>query len=730
MTTTLTKKSFFLGIILFTLSFSLFAQNGKITLDSLYPNKVYKPTGLSGMQWRPDGKSYTFLKYNRGIQAVEIYEHDLASGKEFPVVEAANLKVNGSDQPVALSSYQWSPDNTHILITGVLPARTLKTGGTIYIYDLAVQKINHIIESDAEQENVSFSPDGKFVSFIRGNNLFVHELSNNKTVQLTFDGSETILNGIFDWVYEEEFSIIQAYEWAPDSKAIAFWRMDQSQEPIISIARYDSLYLNPLMQRYPKAGGKNALVKIGVADIASEKTTWMDLGAETDIYIPRIKYTADPKVLSIQRLNRLQQKLDLLLADCSTGSTKTVLSEQDSCWIEIEDVLTFLKDGKHFIWVSETDGYKHLYLYSMDGKLIKQLTKGPWEVDKLKYVDEDAKKLFYTSNERGVMWRDLYSVNLDGTDKKLLSETKGTHVPSFSAKGDYYVDIYSNATTPPATRLYSVAGRKIADLTKADESFKQKYAIGSTEFLQFKTSDGEFINACMIKPPDFDPVKKYPVLFYNYSGPGSQAVKDEFGSSYPWHQMLAQNGYIIFTMDNRGTGGRGAAFKHLAYKKLGTWEPHDLIEGAKFLAKQSYVDAARIGIMGWSYGGYISALTLMKGADYFKMAVAIAPVTSWRFYDDIYTERYMSLPELNPEGYKLSEVMAYSGNLRGKLLLIHGTADDNVHFQNSVVLAEKLISENRQFTTMFYPGKEHSIYGGRTRQHLFTMITNFILQNL
>jgi dipeptidyl-peptidase-4 len=719
-----------LSFVLFA-AFQLSAQNGKITLDSLYPNHVYKINSIMGMQWKPDGSTYTFLKVNRQLRAVEIYQHDCVTGAETPLVEADALKPEGEKQPVAFSNYEISPDGTHLLLTGVLLARSVKSGGTFYLFDLGTKKIVKTFESEQEQDNISFSPDGKKIGFVRGNNIFVYDIPSEKLIQLTKDGSEDILNGSFDWVYEEEFSIIRAYEWAPDSKAIAFWRLDQSPEPVIELARYDSLYLNPLKQRYPKAGAKNALVKIGVANTETGSTTWVDLGTETDIYIPRIKFTANPAVLSVQRLDRLQHKLDFLFADCSTGKTRTVFTETDTCWIDIFDDLTFLKNGKQFIWSSERDGFKHLYLYNIDGTLVSQITSGNWEVDKLEAVNEAEGKLYYSSNERGTRYRDIYAISLNGKDKVLLTEAKGTHKASFSPSRSFYTDTYSSVDMPPAITVYSTKTGKVAELTTADVSYNKVYAMGKSEFLTFTTSDGVSLNAYMIKPPDFDPAKKYPVLFYNYSGPGSQTVKDEFGGgNYFWYQMLAQHGYIIFMLDNRGTGGRGTAFKHLVYKKLGTWEPNDLIEGAKFMAAQPYVDASRIGIWGWSYGGYMTALTLMKGADYFKVGIAVAPVTSWRFYDDIYTERYMSLPSLNEAGYESSAVLNYTQKLKGKLLLVHGTADDNVHFQNSVKLADKLISENRQFTTMFYPEKNHSIYGGKTRQHLYTMMTNFIFQNL
>ena len=724
-------RKLLLPILIIIISANIFAQKSKITLDDIFPNKVYKPAGIGAVQWRKDESAYTFVKFNKESKSVEIYEHNIASGVETPLVEASSLKVEGSDKPVALSNYKWSPDEKYIMITGVLPARALKSGGSFYIYDATSKNIIRSVESEKEQENIEFSPDGKLVSFVRDNNLFVFDIEKNSTTQLTFDGSETVLNGHFDWVYEEEFSIIRAYEWAPDSKSIAFWNMDISQEPKFNITRYDSLYLNIDTMRYPKAGGKNAIVKIGVVNVNSTEINWMDIGTETDIYIPRIKYTMNPNELSIQRLDRKQQNLELLLADSKTGKTRTILTEHDNEWIDIEDDLTFLKNGKSLLWTSEESGYKHIYLYPLGKGEIRQITKGNWEVDKIKYIDETTSTIYYTSKERGAVYNDLYSIKFDGTGKTLLTDAQGSHSITFTPAGKYFLDTYSNSNTPASINLYSAKNELVAELVKPDISFRDKYEVGQSELFQFTTSDGVALNAAMIKPADFDSSKKYPVLFYNYSGPGSQTVKDEWSySNFSFHQVMASSGYIIFMLDNRGTGGRGTEFKHIVYKKLGDWETNDLKEGAKYLSTLPYVDSKRIGIWGWSYGGYISALTLLKDADYFKAAVSVAPVTSWRYYDNIYTERYMSLPDLNPEGYESSAVLNYVDKLKGKLLLIHGTADDNVHFQNSVKFVDLLIASNKQFSTMFYPGKDHGIYGGKTRQQLFTLITKFLLENL
>lgn len=704
-------------------------QNRYYSIDDIYSNKLVISTNVSGFQWIPGAREFSFIKMNPTEKVPEIYSHNIMTGEAKVLVGAENLKLSGQEKPISLGTYKWSGDGSRLLLTGTLLARTLKTGGAFFVYDMKEGKIIYTGESEDEQENIEFSPDGKKVSFVRGNNLYVCNIADGKTTQLTNDGSDVIINGAFDWVYEEEFSIITAYQWSPDSKSIAFWRMDQSNVPKFAFQKYDSLYLNFHEMRYPKPGAKNSLVQIGVVDIESKNTVWMDIGKETDIYIPRIKFTKDPGKLAIQRLDRLQQHLELLIADTKTGSAKVILQEQTTGWIDINNSLTFLNDNS-FIWESEKDNFSHYYLYAADGKLIKQITKGDFEDSELLGVDEKTSTLYYVSNERGVIYSDIYCIKTDGTGKRLLTPEKGTHIVSFSPDFAFFTDRYSNATTPSVLSLYSADGAKLRDLTKVTNNFSEKYDIGETSFLRFTTSGGVELQAMMIKPANFDPAKKYPVLFYNYSGPGSQTVKDLWDRQGLWHQLLAQKGYIIFQMDNRGTAGRGRDFKHLLYKKLGTLEVEDLIDGAKYLATLPYVDKSRIGIWGWSYGGYMSALTLMKGAEYFKMAVAVAPVTDWLFYDNIYTERFMSLPELNPEGYKNASVLESTDLLKGKLLIVHGTGDDNVHFQNSVKLVEKLIAGNKQFRTMYYPEKEHSIYGGKTRQHLFTMLTEFILSEL
>ncbi|MFA6978377.1 MAG: S9 family peptidase [Ignavibacteriaceae bacterium] len=719
---------YLLYFVLF-LSFELLPQPKELTVELIQTNKDFFGKNLSGVQWFSGGEKFSFLKRDPAAKATAIYEHDCKTGEEKILVPGNDLKLKPEDQPFSIQNYEWLPNEKYILFTGTLPARSLKTGGAFYIYEIAQKKFFELASSEKKQENARFSPDGEKLAFVRDNNVFVVDIQSQKETQITFDGSETLLNGNFDWVYEEEFSIINGIEWSPDSKRIAFWQLDQSQVPEMHIAKWDSLYLNFLDMRYPKAGTRGSFVKIGIADIATAKTVWVDLGEETDIYIPRLKFTTDANLLAVQRLNRLQNKLDILFADVVTGKTKTVFAQSDSCWIDINDNLQFLKDKKHFIWTSAKDGFEHIYLFDYNGNQIKQLTSGNFEVDKILGVDETNKEIYFTSNERSTVNSDLYSVNYESSKRNRITETKGSHTIDLSPNQKYFIDRYSNANLLGSVYLYKTNGDKIRDLVVSDMSVFKDYNLSPVEFFRFKTTDGVELDASIIKPANFDPSKKYPVLVNNYSGPGSKIVTDAWGRDL-WFQMLSQKGYIIFAVDNRGTSGRGESFKKIVYKNLGYWEVNDQIEGAKYLASLPYVDASRIGIWGWSYGGYASALTLAKAPDYFKAAIAVAPVTDWRFYDNIYTERYMSTPQLNPKGYETSSVMTYADQLKGKLLLIHGTADDNVHFENSVALVTKLVAENKPFQTMYYPEKNHGIGGGKTRLHLYQLMTEFLLNNL
>lgn len=715
-----------LFILCFLASIS-YTQTKKLTVKDAVSNRIFRSNSLVGVKWIDGGKKFSYIKYDFEKKQSMLMEYEAATGIEKEII-AENDLVERNNSSYHINTYMWSPDEKYLLFSGVLPARSVKTGGSFYIVNVLDKSTVLYLESEQEQANVKFSPDSKMIGFVRGNNIYTAEISSGKITQLTFDGSESILNGKFDWVYEEEFSIIDGWEWSPDSKSIAFWRFDQTNVPEIQIAKWDSVNLNFLQMNYPKAGFPNSEVKIGNVTIGNGKITWMELGEEMDIYIPRIKFTNDPRSLAVQKLNRLQNNLQLLLFDVQTGKSKILVDEKSDTWIDVYDDLTFTK--KNFIWTSDRDGFKHIYLYDISGEVISQITSGKWEVIELTAVDEENGIIYYRSNERGRRFKDLYSIKINGKEKKRLTESSGSHSITMVSNSDYFIDRYSNANTPPSTYLMNIDGNKIRDLAVSDKNALEEYNLPEAEFFTFKTNDNIELDAFIVKPTDFDENKKYPVLIVQYNGPGSQSVNDSWGTPGLWEKMLTQYGYIIVGMDCRITGGKGNIHKKYAYKNLGYWETNDLIETVKYLNQFSYIDSKNIGIWGWSYGGYTSALAILQAADYFKAAVAVAPVTHWKFYDNIYTERYMSTPQLNSEGYEKSSPLNYTDNLKGNLLLIHGTDDDNVHFQNSVRLVEKLVYSNKQFRTMFYPGKDHSIYGGNTRLQLFEMITQFLFDSL
>jgi dipeptidyl-peptidase-4 len=487
--------------------------------------------------------------------------------------------------------------------------------------------------------------------------------------------------------------------------------------------------------KYPKAGEKNAVVSIQIYHLENAQTQTMDTGENTDTYLPRMYWAADNNTLAIIRLNRLQNQMDILFADSQTGESKTILSETSETYVDMDynDNFLFLPDEKGFISTSEKDGFKHVYQYDLNGNLTRQITKGEWEVTELVAVDYKTGKVYYLSTEQSPMERHFYSIDLNGKRKKLLTPEEGTHSINMSPDQQYYIDAYSTVSMPLQITLCDKSGEAIKVLENNQElnNRMKEYTYLPKEFFSFNTIDGTSLNGSMIKPVDFDPTQTYPLLMYVYGGPGSQNVMNNWGSTRDWwHQHLAAEGYIVVTIDNRGTGGRGKTFKHLTYGQLGKLETEDQIAGAKYLAELPYVDEGRIGIWGWSYGGYMSALALVIGNDTFKTAISVAPVTNWRYYDTIYTERFLQTPQLNPGGYDNYSPINHVNKLKGNFLLIHGTGDDNVHFQNSVALVDALVAADKQFDSFYYPNRNHGIYGGNTTWHLYKMLTNYITKKL
>ncbi|HVA97447.1 MAG TPA: S9 family peptidase, partial [Bacteroidia bacterium] len=722
------KNVFFISLL--TIAFtSAQAQKKDITLKDIWQKPTFYPEYVYGLRSMNDGSHYTSLDYS--TKDVAIVKYDYATGKPIEtVVKESQLIPKDSTKAIHIDSYQFSEDEKKILIaTATEHIYRHSTRETYYVWDIAQKKLS-LLSTGAKQMFAQFSPDGNEVAFMRDNNLYIKNLTTDLETQVTTDGLfNNIINGGTDWVYEEEFGFARAFYWSPDSKKIAFYRFDESKVKEFSMNEYkNQLYPSEYKFKYPKAGETNSQVSIRVYDVASKKTLNVDIGAvqDTDQYIPRVQWTMDPNTLSIVRMNRLQNKLELLFADASTGKSKVIYTETSKTYVDVNEegntYCTFLKDKKHFILLSEKDGYNHIYLYNIDGTLVRQITHGNWDVLAFKGINENTNTLYYTSSEVSPTDIELYSIKLDGSDKKLLSPI-GTNDAEFSSNFKYYINDYSTANTPPFITLNNDKGKEIRVL-ESNEALKDTladYALSKKQFFTLKDSAGVILNAWMIKPIDFDSTKKYPVLMNVYGGPGINTVNNEWGGpDYLWHEMLAEKGYIIVSVDNRGTGGRGKAFKDCTYKELGKYETQDQIDAAKYLGTLAYVDKTRIGIWGWSYGGYMSSLCITKGADYFKTAIAVAPVTNWRYYDSVYTERYMQTPEENPDGYDKNSPINFVDKLRGHYLLIHGTADDNVHFQNTIEMIAALVNANKQFELAIYPDKNHGIYGGNTRLHLYT----------
>jgi dipeptidyl-peptidase-4 len=580
----------------------------------------------------------------------------------------------------------------------------------------------------------TFSPKGDKVAYVFHNNLFIKDLKSKNTTQITFDGEvNKIINGASDWVYEEEFGLVKAFQWSPGGEQLAYYKFDESNVKEFSMDMFkNELYPSQYEFKYPKAGEENSKVSIHLFELRSQKTNTITFKKNYE-YLPRMGWTKNKDILFVSAMNRHQNELDFILCNTSTNNSRVLFTETDKYYIDIHDNTTFTEDKNHMIWTSEKSGFKHIYYINLENGKWKQITNGDWEVTKFHGMDTEKNRIFYTSNEEGTIHRGLYSIGINRDDKIKLSSKIGTHNSTFSNGMKYYSNTYSTAYTPPYISLHNSNGKKIRVLEDNAEliTTMSEFNLSDKEFFSFKTSEDVQLNGWMIKPSDFDSSKKYPVFMFLYGGPGSQQVLNSWGwFNYFWHQHLAQKGYIVACIDNRGTGGRGAEFKKLTYQQLGKYETLDQIEANKYLANLDYVDKDRIGIQGWSYGGYLSSLAITKGADYFKMAIAVAPVTNWRYYDNIYTERYMRTPQENPEGYDENSPINHVEKLRGKYLLIHGSADDNVHVQNTYEMISGLVKANKQFDLFIYPDKNHGIYGGNTRLHLYKKMTNFIEDNL
>jgi dipeptidyl-peptidase-4 len=726
------KKFALLLGLLFTASLTAFAGTGKqITLEDIFVNNTFNQDRIYGMNWLNSGEHYT--AFGSGTENRMLFRYENRTDKKLDMIfDGAQLIPEGETKPILCVLYTFSPDESKIMFaTDPEYIYRYSTREANYVYDLKTKKLTPL-SVNGKQRLAVFSPDGKQVAFVRDNNIFIVDLATNKETQVTKDGEwNKIINGGTDWVYEEEFALPNGMYWSPDSKKLAFLRFDESMVKEYQMTMYNTgLYPTPSTFKYPKAGEQNSVVTLHVYDLATMKTIPVNVGAETNQYIPRVKWTKDPGKLSFIRMNRLQNKQELLIANANDGTSMTILEENSKTYIEVCDHLTFLNDGKSFLWSSDKDGRTHLYHYNMDGSLIRQITKGWWDVITFHGYDEASKLLFYTGNEGLPYTRTTYSISLDGKTRKRLTPKTGTNKVSFSKGLKYFVNYYTTANTPEYITMNSSEGNELRVLrsNEALVSKTKEYGFGKKEFFNFINETGDTLYGWMLKPADFDANKKYPVLMVVYGGPGHNMVVDGWDRDLIWHQMLTQKGYIVACVDNRGTEYRGEKFKKCTYGQMGKLESADQIAAARWLGNQSYVNKDRIGIWGWSYGGYMASLCLAVGSDVFKMAISIAPVSNWRFYDSIYTERYMGLPQDNAKGYDAYSPTENMDKVRGKLLLVHGTADDNVHFQNSVALVNALVKANKQFDFFMYPDQNHGMGGGR--YHLYTKMTAYVEENL
>ncbi|QOW09337.1 S9 family peptidase [Kaistella flava (ex Peng et al. 2021)] len=705
--------------ILFTISIltsvAYFSQ--EITLDKIYSG-YYRGKGISGISSLKNGENYVIIE--PGGIAKYSYKTTKRDG---------NI-VEGSFQ-----SYIFNDDESKILLLKEsLPIYRHSFFGKFDVKDLKSGKVVSLNNGNFVQEP-TFSPDGNKVAFIADNNLFYQDLSSEKITQITTDGKKnSILNGLGDWVYEEEFGHAKLYEWTKNSDAIIFVKSNESEVPEMSITIYGKqLYPSEMRFKYPKAGANNSVVSAQLYRLDSAKTIALNLSNFKNYYIPDVYRTAKPDELILITSERLQNASDVLKVNTKTGEITKLFTESDKRWIDTDNVtLEFLADNS-FIWGAERDGNRHLYWYNQDGKLKKQITKGNWEVTNYYGFNPKTKEVFIQTTQEGSINRVVSKVNIETGKTTLLSNTSGTNSASFSQNYKYFIETSSSAAKPYTYVLKDANGKTLKELQNNEEQLKKLQAdnMVNKEFFTVPNENGDQMNAWIMKPKDFDPNKKYPLFMFQYSGPGSQSVANSWDTGNAlWFNHLVQKGYIVACVDGRGTGYKGTEFKKTTYLNLGKYEIDDQIAAAKWFGQQSYINKDRIGIFGWSFGGYMASLALTKGADVFKTGIAVAPVTNWRYYDSIYTERFMRTPQENPGGYDDNSPTTYANLLKGKYLLIHGTADDNVHFQNAMEFSEALIQNNKQFEFMAYPDKNHGIYGGQTRPQLYQKMTNFLLENL
>lgn len=722
------RKKIIVFVFISTCIGQLFSQKKTVTLDDVWKNYSFYARTVGGIRSLNDGVYYTSLERTKTGHDLVKYSYKDGSFKN---VLIKNEDLNYNNQMISFDDYDFNADETKLLISSdEEPIYRHSSKADFFVYDVNNKSLSKLSEGE-KQMYATFSPNSSEVAFVKENNLYYKDLKSNQEIQITNDGKKgEIINGASDWVYEEELVLVNAFDWSPDGSKIAYYKFNESKVKEWNMEIYNDLYPEQVKFKYPKAGEENSKVEIYVYDLISKTNVKLNIPIDYE-YVSRINWSNDSKSVAIQTFNRLQNHLSVHLVNVAENKAKLIYEEKDERYVEIPTTI-FLETKNQFLITSEKDGYNHMFLYDLSGKLINQITKGVWEVTEIYGIDEKSLTVYYQSTQESPITRNIYSIKLTGKEKKKLNSKNGVSNAEFSSSFNYFINTWSDANTPYLITINDNKGKTVRVIEDNQPLINrmQEYSIGKKEFLTVKVNNQE-LNAWMIKPVDFDASKKYPLFMFVYGGDGNQTVMDEYDSFNTfWYQHLASKGYVIISVDNRGTEGRGAEFRKSIYKQLGKYETEDQIEVAKYFSSLPYIDGGRIGIFGWSFGGYLSTSCLLKGSDVFKTAVAVAPVTNWRYYDNIYTERYMQTPQENPNGYDDNSPINHVEKLKGNYLLIHGMADDNVHYQNTAEMINALVKSNKQFYQFSYPNRNHGIYGGNTRLHLYNMMTNFILEKL
>ena len=716
-----------------------------LSVRRIYGSPEFKPELFGPARWLAGGTSYTILEDSKEGAGQDIVRYNTETGARDVLVAAAKLVPAGDTASLEIEDYSWSPDQKQLLIfTNSQPVWRQNTRGDYWVLDLTSGKLRKLGGPAAKPSTLmfaKFSPDGRRVGYVREFNLYVEDLASGKITQLTSDGSRTVINGTFDWVYEEELDDRDGWRWSPDGKSIAFWQLVADSVRDFNLIDYtDSLYSKVVPIQYPKAGEANSAARVAVVGADGGPIRWLEVpGDARNNYLARMDWAANSNEVAIQQLDRLQNSNTVWLGSAQTGKVRQIIVDTDSAWVYVNDNQAWLKGGKSFLWTSEKDGWEHVYAVSRDGKSERLLTPGSFDVlgDGEVAVDTTGGWLYYIASPENPTQSYLYRVSLDGKGKAervTPPGQSGTHRYDISPNARYAFHYYTKFGTPTTVDLVRLPTHQSVRVLVANQALKDKVAAlrkGPQEFFQVDVGDGVKLNGWIIKPPDFNPSRKYPILFTVYGGPGSQTVLDLWGgSTYLWHLMLAQKGYLVASVDNRGTGGRGRDWRKIIYRRMGVIETQDQANAARAIGRWSYVDSTRMGIWGWSYGGFMSLNGLFQAPDVYSMAIAVAPVTHWKFYDNVYTERYNGLPKDNKEGYDAGSPLTYVNQMKGRLLLVHGTGDDNVHYQNTESLVNALVAANKQFEFMSYPNRNHGIFGGNTTVHLRDLLTHFVDETL